>query len=351
MAIINKETIISAFDDKMTLLQWLKKLEKVLDTSTLVSIDTIKVANTKYKIVLSFEDGTKIESDIIQLQSEIAGINLVNGRLIFTLLNGDTIDAGLINVSNLGNTTIYGTFEVADGNATFGANVEVDGTLKVNSTLQVGDTTTNDEQLAKLPRALVLPVAPATEQELVGINQANEQNRLTIGDNLESVDGALKVVNKFEQKEANFISKEITFTSGGLTVETIYGRLEVINNILHVVVTVKVTNNTQSSDTVNNLNGHSIYLPPEYSSKIYDFIGRTVNQSTTTDNVPIACVHGIATKDVYALTDINFMNMVLTNGGSNTLQVWFRRVPSETSIVLEVGESLYVSGRMALTLI
>lgn len=184
MAIINKETIISAFDDQMTLVQWLKKLENVLNTSTLSSIRTIKVENTKYKIELSFEDGTKIESDIIQLQSEITNIKLTNGHLIFTLMNGDTIDAGLIDVSNLGSVTIYGDLLVTDGEASFGSNVEIDGALVVNSTLQVGDTITNEDELAKLPRTLLAPLTIPTEQKLVGIDTANGQNLLNIGNGL-----------------------------------------------------------------------------------------------------------------------------------------------------------------------
>lgn len=215
MAIINKETIISAFDDKMTLLQWLKKLEKVLDKSTLASINTIKVANTQYKIVLSFEDGTTIESDIIQLQSEIAGIQLQNGHLIFTLLNGETIDAGLIDVSNLGNTTIYGTFEVADGDATFGANVEVDGTLKVNSNLQVGDTTTNDDELAKLPRTLLTPLDTPTEQKVVGIDTANGQNLLGLGEGLQVENDKIKVGGTITDAEVieNMEGYEVLYTT------------------------------------------------------------------------------------------------------------------------------------------
>lgn len=299
MAIINKETIISAFDDKMTLLQWLKKLEKVLDTSTLTNIKTIKVANTQYKIVLEFEDGTKFESEIIQLQSEIAGIQLDNGHLIFTLMNGETIDAGLIDVSNLGNTTIYGTFEVADGDATFGANVEVDGTLKVNSTLQVGDTTTNDDELAKLPRTLLTPIDTPSEQKLVGIDTANGQNLLNLGQGLEIEGDDVRVggiihANEIIENMTGYSYEPKTLTNATFN----YKYVGVVKNGNKLTVVIAGVLNTSVPDNVYTLGLFTI--PTDVGAKLYPL--NTANQIAfiqTTANIDYfnsVNVHGVFVK-------------------------------------------------------
>ena len=46
---INYETILSAFDDKETLLKWLQKVEKALAESTLTTVDCVNVDETHIK--------------------------------------------------------------------------------------------------------------------------------------------------------------------------------------------------------------------------------------------------------------------------------------------------------------
>lgn len=57
---INKDSIISAFDDKATLLMWLKKVEEALKESVLSNVEVIKITDARAVIKFTFEDNTSI---------------------------------------------------------------------------------------------------------------------------------------------------------------------------------------------------------------------------------------------------------------------------------------------------
>ena len=61
---INEETIVSVYDDKMTLLQFLKTINKALDEAVLTSVEVSKKGNATLSFVFDFADGTKIESGV-----------------------------------------------------------------------------------------------------------------------------------------------------------------------------------------------------------------------------------------------------------------------------------------------
>ena len=118
MGMINYETILSAYDDKLTLMQWLKKVEKALNEAAATSFKVNKKGSATISFSIVFEDGSELESgDIILQQGEsVAAARIENGHLILTLTNGDELDAG--NLFN-GNVNIVG-------------NVEINGTLKAD---------------------------------------------------------------------------------------------------------------------------------------------------------------------------------------------------------------------------
>ena len=91
---INWETIKSLYNDKPTLLQWLKKVEAALAASVLQVVDVEKVSVSEIKLNFVFEDGTNIETPTIALPYEIQNVAIVNGHLILTLESGETLDAG-----------------------------------------------------------------------------------------------------------------------------------------------------------------------------------------------------------------------------------------------------------------
>ena len=93
---INKQTIISAYDEKLTLVQWLKSVNKALDEAVLTNVEIAQRGNATFVFVFTFEDGTQVESnEIIVNQGEsIVGATIENGHLLLTLSNDDVLDAG-----------------------------------------------------------------------------------------------------------------------------------------------------------------------------------------------------------------------------------------------------------------
>lgn len=64
---INLQTLLSAFDEKGTLLKWLKKVETALTNATLESVQVVVVDETHIKMKFVFADGTFVESPSITL--------------------------------------------------------------------------------------------------------------------------------------------------------------------------------------------------------------------------------------------------------------------------------------------
>ena len=145
---LNYETLLSNYDDKLTLMQWLKKVEDALKDASAVSFDVVNLGNATFKFKIVFEDGSEIESDplVVNQGDSVASGAIVNGHLILTLTNGDTIDAGNMFDGNVnitgtldvgGNTSITGTLSV-DDNVTITGNVSQLGNALINGDLSAG---------------------------------------------------------------------------------------------------------------------------------------------------------------------------------------------------------------------
>ena len=65
---INKETILSLYNDRLTLMQWLKTVNKALEDATLTGVDIKKKGNATIAFVFTFADGTTQETPYIVLQ-------------------------------------------------------------------------------------------------------------------------------------------------------------------------------------------------------------------------------------------------------------------------------------------
>ena len=143
---INKQTIISAFDDKLTLLQWLKTINKALDEAVLTGVEVRQKGNATFSFVVTFEDGTELESNqfVLAQGESVNGAFIRNGHLYLTLTNDDELDAG--NVKPVTSFEInasqhlivnYGDGTSQDLGAIFSGNVNIDGTL--NATKVTGN--------------------------------------------------------------------------------------------------------------------------------------------------------------------------------------------------------------------
>lgn len=142
---INKETILSNYDNKLTLLQWLKTINKALEDAVLTGVEVRQKGNATFSFVLTFEDGTEVESnEFVLAQGEsINGATIRNGHLFLSLTNGDELDAGdlkpvtsfAIN-ANQHLIVNYGDGTSQDLGAIFQGNVNIDGNLTANSIIE-----------------------------------------------------------------------------------------------------------------------------------------------------------------------------------------------------------------------
>lgn len=139
---INYDSIISAYNDKPTLMEWLKKVEEALKGASATSFSVNKKGNATISFQIDFEDGTSLESgDIVLQQGEsVTGASIVNGHLILTLSNGDNLDAG--NLGAVSSFTIDGSQHLIvnyqdgttnDLGAIFNGNVNISGILSASS--------------------------------------------------------------------------------------------------------------------------------------------------------------------------------------------------------------------------
>lgn len=70
---INWKSIISEYNDKPTLLEWLKLVKKALDESVLESVSVNNVDETTITLSFNFADGTKITTSSITLPRGLTG--------------------------------------------------------------------------------------------------------------------------------------------------------------------------------------------------------------------------------------------------------------------------------------
>lgn len=86
---INWKSILSSFNDKPTLLEWLKMVEKALKESVLTNVLT-DTKDGKTSFIFKFEDGTEIRTDYVQTKGDkgdpgatsITGVEEVSNEVI-----------------------------------------------------------------------------------------------------------------------------------------------------------------------------------------------------------------------------------------------------------------------------
>lgn len=140
---INKDTILSVYDDKLTLQEWLAEVKDALENAVLTSAEIVDEGTNYYHFVFTFEDDSTITTSSFEMPKAIASANITDGELHIILTDGTDVNAGSI-TATFGATTFYGNVQVTDGNLTAGGNLEVDGTLSVNSdTTLEGDLNAN----------------------------------------------------------------------------------------------------------------------------------------------------------------------------------------------------------------
>ena len=139
---LNYKSILSNYDDKLTLMEWLKKVEAALQDASATSFKVNKKGNATISFSIVFADGSEIESgDIVLQQGEsVESAAIVDGDLILTLTNGDEINAGNIGaVSGFSidaNSHLIVSFQdgtTQDLGNIFNGNIDVSGNLTAST--------------------------------------------------------------------------------------------------------------------------------------------------------------------------------------------------------------------------
>lgn len=151
---INDNTILSSFNDRPTLLEWLKKVEEALKSDTATAIKFENTSPNHYIASIEFANGNKIVSGDIAFPDTIEQVSVTDGELIINYVSGRTDNLGQLNayegvivINSETNTTEIGNNLQVNGTITAGGNVlsavvanpteETTGTL---SSIKIGNT-------------------------------------------------------------------------------------------------------------------------------------------------------------------------------------------------------------------
>lgn len=146
---INDNTILSSFNDRPTLLEWLKKVEEALKSDTATAIKFVNTLPNHYIASIEFANGNKIVSDDIVFPDTINQVSVTDGELIINYVSGRTDNLGKLNayedvivINSETNTTEIGNNAVVGGNLQVNGNVlfdnsiiSIQGTTKQNGIL------------------------------------------------------------------------------------------------------------------------------------------------------------------------------------------------------------------------
>ena len=156
-------------------------------------------------------------------------------------------------------------------------------------------------------------------------------------------------VKTLEQSQANWKGDNINFGApSGLTITNTYNRLEIINQVLHCIVNFKIENNSGESKTFSGVD-LATTIPEKYAEKIIDVNGDSVKDTIVGSHVFITAEPCMAQKNSSSYDGTKYSALLLlTNRGGNYISVF---VDMESPLSLSDGDYIYVTGRIALTLL
>lgn len=111
---LNYNTLLSNYDDKLTLLQFLKKVEAALADASLESVEVSQPTETQAVLTFKFADGSELAAPAIELPRGASVVNATldaSNNLILVLDDGRTINVGNIMPQNINAQS--GTFSVS----------------------------------------------------------------------------------------------------------------------------------------------------------------------------------------------------------------------------------------------
>ena len=209
---INKDSIVTAYDEHLTLVEWLQKVENALNNAVLTNLGIAKLSDkgnvATYQVTATFADNTTIASNAFTLPSTdivtafgnlTTLVNSFDTRItdntnnVASILQNIDIDNAKINPDTLQNS-INGSDDVI---------VDVD-----NDKLEIH---LSDELQAKLARMLLTPSSAPSTRKVVTINTNGAQDNV---DGTELTTLMSNIVDSHGNKR---------FVEGNITMKTIEG--------------------------------------------------------------------------------------------------------------------------------
>lgn len=178
---INKDSIVTAYDEHLTLVEWLQKVETALNNAVLTNLGIAKLNDkdnvATYQVTATFADNTTIVSDTFTLPS--TGIvtafsnltTLVNGFDTRITTNTNNV-ASILNIIDIANDKIKAYTLQNSINGSDGIIVGVDATSKK---LEIH---LSAELQAKLGKMLLTPSSAPSTRKVVTIDTNGAQDNV-----------------------------------------------------------------------------------------------------------------------------------------------------------------------------
>lgn len=186
-----------------------------------------------------------------------------------------------------------------------------------------------------------------SKKELKDIIKANLEN------------GSLDIKAKtIKQSDYNYSRTFQIQAPTGVSIQNIYNVFAEINSILHVIVNISLTNNTENTITIGQgyafIGFQSLAISKEIAEKIFDIDGKTVHEVGTANTLICSEPCHIFTGKVLGDSSTFYQGRLslVNRAAEDSLGVQISlNGGTGNRITLEPGASLYVTARMTLTLI
>lgn len=184
----------------------------------------------------------------------------------------------------------------------------------------------------------------ASQHLIVSYNDGTTTDLGAIFNGNVTISGNLTATGKMEQQTANYSAEVniVPFTER-LTVSLAFGRIEQLNQTLHIVLQMRgEQTGVTASETI--LTYNDVSLPPEIASKIYDIEGHTVVGQY---NAPITSVPIVIRNRTQNTTHRGLMNI-------NNINAYYQmRILTlfESGTTINNGDIVEIYARVALTLL
>lgn len=238
---INYDSIISVFNEKGTLLKWLKKVEKALKESVLTNVEVLQGQDNLFAFKFTFQDNTSLTTDYVTIEPNISAallhnyiegsdtivvdLNELQSKLIVKLdeeykktlatkTDIENLESELATKQNVitdsadivkqGTGLVFSNSaeaqiasmvaDIEDNKTTIATkqNVIIDSEEIVKHTAENDKLYLNNTISNKINNSMQLPTTAPTTTELVGIDTNKAQVNIGIGDGLSLENGTLK---------------------------------------------------------------------------------------------------------------------------------------------------------------